>query len=481
MSTRTSRLRRPLLSTCSLVLLTGAAGCVVDADDSDVRRGSERIATRVDEITQPAGITVERSSWNSDGWFVSVLDNPAVNRTSLPLVNVSGISPVGPFAQEIEGAGGGPSQQIQYRNSKFYFNVAAEGAADSNGLSLWGSVDVDSMYPNFDTYSGDPGSLLWIAPQTVGRPLVGRGARVGYKNWNGRLRSQRRNGQMVSASSAFKIRLDPDVALVPIEVAVMVSPSYRITNADGSPGDLSTADLRHQLAYWDQVEDGETSNVYEGADLAKTTNSKSLWMRKNQRGLYSMNSWGNQYTPDSAWSWVGEQGGAVCKVQFRIVNFIVVEVDDRQTFPKRWESGVQEEDPAHYLAGTLDDRPCRDNEVSVRAHPNHMPGIPVVSFMVAPHFGDSNERGRALESEQFVCVSSNTSSMPNIIPHELGHLAGLPDSSASCGTSSSMMCSEGGGDPFPTQGQCDAVRTWGQSINNALANGGGPWLGFARP
>jgi hypothetical protein len=74
-------------------------------------------------------------------------------------------------------------------------------------------------------------------------------------------------------------------------------------------------------------------------------------------------------------------------------------------------------------------------------------------------FGDAPEVGRALVGYDAICVSfiTGASGYPNVIAHELGHLANNGvDDFPGC----SAMCSGGGGTPAPNDNECSAVNTW---------------------
>lgn len=441
------------LSTLGVLVGTmGACG----ADDTG---GGERVATSKSRYAAaPPNVTVERAVWNAElEAFLSDIDNPSIQRGGVGFTEVSFPAPnPGTFTPYVESGpvlapNGITMPGVDWYYTAFHFDQTGAGVAHpSTRMSDQGSVsDRQVAWP--------PTDVTWWAPTNI--DIMFRGARVGYTNLGVQMLTEKVS-TLEADPSKFAVRLKPTVGLVPVEVVVMRSPNFPMTNV--------TRD--QQLAFWDQVATTPfTSRVVDG-DGRFTSLSVQFpdWVYEVQqpRGLY-LNEGLDAYTPDSAWSWVGEQGGRACGVQFRLVNFFYKDTDDKHVSAQRALQG-EPETPQKFVYETFDDQPCYQNASAIRDDPRHRPGTVVIVFMQRVGFPTAPEIGRALPGLDSACVPALSNPYPNIIAHELGHLGGLPDTT-SCPAGNQMMCSGGAGGPYPNLQQCQVMESWAQGRSSFFA------------
>lgn len=291
--------------------------------------------------------------------------------------------------------------------------------------------------------------------------FVTRGLRVGYTplEVHGAMYDRRDANQRRTLSKFVK--LDPRVYLVPVEVWVTASANYPANNQR----------LNYQGMLWDQLQHTNVSASTEpNIGRVKTKHTPGItaeggrietWMEpaidsSSKEPVYPVNS--DLFTPDSIY--------AACGVQFRMVQYRVVNVLDRVAFPLRYNDPKLPADDQHYEDGTFDDRPCRDRAGLVVDHPDHRPGRLVVTFTERPEFTDTKvfERVVRVGSENVVCGTMKTTQgiSGTVLAHEIGHVAGLDDCNAS--DTCRLMVSEGGGSPPPTPRECGVIRRWARGM-----------------
>jgi len=341
---------------------------------------------------------------------------------------------------------------VDWYYTAFHFDQTGAGAASPvTRMSDQGSVsDRQVAWP--------PTDVTWWAPTDI--EIMFRGARVGYTN----LGVQRLTEKVTTLEAdpvKYPVRLRPTVGLVPIEVVVMRSPNHPMTEV--------TRD--QQLAFWDQVATTPfTSRIVDShGRLTSLSVQFPDWVYSDTegRGLY-INEGLDAYTPDSAWSWVGERNGRACGVQFRLVNFFYKDTDNKHVFPqKQANPGNDTETDDLFGGGAHDDSPCRQNLDEARSDPRHRPGTVVMIFMEKVSFSSTAHIGQGMINENAACVQRNTQGNPNLIAHELGHAAGLLDVCPN--GNEKMMCSGGAGQPYPNEQQCTHLESWAQSLSTFFA------------
>ena len=182
-----------------------------------------------------------------------------------------------------------------------------------------------------------------------------------------------------------------------------------------------------------------------------SSNNPTPWMNPGVDGNYQV---AGNLTPDSVF--------ASCGIQFRLVNYFEIHVDDKHAAPKISNAGVA--DPNFFPSGTADSVPCYDNKATAQADPRFLANVPMLMFMRRVGFADSPEGGRALVGAETACVSRGAG--PTVIAHEMGHILGLGDCIGGCGAPTcNLMCSSGGGASPPTASECSGAKTAAHSIS----------------
>ena len=187
------------------------------------------------------------------------------------------------------------------------------------------------------------GALAWPAVEGTFGPgadvrLMGR-IRVGYRPLDVKLLVHGPKGFAANARPTARIALDPDVLLVPVEVARFFSDTIPV----------SVISAASQMALWDQVPiisaDGNSKSVDGGTGELKSAERKwDEWPTLNEEKLYTRDGW---VSPDSIW------GRA--RVRFRLVNYIDIKTDNDHTNPPRGMG--------------FDDRFLRENNTALNEHP----------------------------------------------------------------------------------------------------------------
>lgn len=313
---------------------------------------------------------------------------------------------------------------------------------------LVGSVD-DFRLP---AYAREQGYASWRDPAT----FLTRGLRVGYTplEIHGAMYN-RRDANERRTSSKF-VRLDPRVYLVPVEVWVFASEKYPV----GKHG------IVNQAAFWDQQHRFKT-DAFTEPDLGRVKvthipaadvdgSRPRTWLNPSidRDGapvyLHGVSPWA---TPDSVL--------ASCGVQFRMVQYRVIEGPDRLASPTI-KSGLEERTDSYYEETAREEAPCDERATLALNHPDHKNGNLVVTFADRVEFPTSQAAMRVVSvgGQRVVCGTfSFLKAGPAALTHEIGHVAGLPDcdpANASC----RLMISLGGGVIPPSPEECGAIRRW---------------------
>ncbi|MEU9112423.1 hypothetical protein AB0D04_11660 [Streptomyces sp. NPDC048483] len=274
------------------------------------------------------------------------------------------------------------------------------------------------------TFSGEAGAEVRMLSRI----------RVGYRPVDVKLLVEApKNGFAANSAEKARIALDPQVLLVPVEVARFFSDQIPVSNIS-MPG---------QMALWDQVPivsgttnfrsiDGST------AELRLAERAWDYWPTLDAEGLYTHLGW---VSPDSIW------GRA--KIRFRLVNYIDIKTDNEHAAP---------------VAGQgADDRRLRENNDALSNHPQHISDKRVlkVIFMHRIEPPDSPHPGRALVGDNCVGISSGASDKFAIIAHEIGHL--IINSQVHSTQPNNVLNDPGPGTQV-TDEQIGKARTWAQGF-----------------
>lgn len=375
---------------------------------------------------------------------VVTLDNPDFIQVNLPLTPAktkwNGVMP-----REIDVTAHG----FAVKNGDFEVRTwRGDGPAATSGVSVFGSVSNEELPARPDAeghYASDQ------PPAAVA--LHAHGLRVGFKPLLVQLFQIEPDHSSPTRFTTLRARLDPDVALVPIEAVVL----FHEKDAQGHLTGMQQQRLPQQLAVWDHMPAVETTNVTEGQYGELTSVSHAMrWHRRDKDLQYAV---GTQTAPDTVWGF--------CGVQFRLVNYFELQVPARNVFPAR---GNADENPDQFWpAETHDDRPLRENLSRVQRDPRHRNGTVVAIFMQRVGFADAPEVGRALVGSNAIGVSlTDNRSTKGVLAHELGHLSGLRDGDASAKDAAGnplfdVMVNPGPG-VKPTAAECDPIKRWADSF-----------------
>lgn len=312
-----------------------------------------------------------------------------------------------------------------------------------NGLPLGRALTTvnDQLFP------GLLGIGDWVAGDGAPLNFEVHGARLGYQPQRVRFtRTDADTGASAAATTTF-VQLDPAVDLVPIQVVVLYSNDYP----------LPESRLAAQLALWDQVAlstSYTTSNLgpfrrYTTRTLTPTPQRVDVPAGVQFLGRISPIAYPGTYafqnslTPDAQWR--------DCGVQFRLVNYVEILVTNKTTAPRRASVDIPSNHPDFWPISADFGSPCVAAGNIADASPLVDTSIPTLIFMRDPTF--PGEPSDALYVGNHACVSFTPSAGaargPNVIAHELGHLALLPDNNAG-----HMMVSGGAGFAPPTAQEC---------------------------
>jgi hypothetical protein len=324
-----------------------------------------------------------------------------------------------------------------------------DGPAMSSGVSVFASVREEelSARPDADGHFGSAG------PSSV-VDLVAHGLRVGHTPLAVRMAQIEPNRSFPAPFTTSRVRLDTSVALVPIEAVVV----FHEKDAGGHfDGGTESQRRTAQLMFWDHSPDVQTTNITDGQFGEITSAQHAMrWVRRDGNGRYGV---ATQMAPDAVWQ--------RCGVQFRVVNYIELQVPHRNVRPAE---GDADGDPDRFWpTGTVDDAPLRENVGLAKRDPRHMEGTVTVVFMDRVSFPDAPEVGRALAGNGAIGVSlSDNRSSNGVVGHELGHLSGLRDATGSekDGAGKPMFDVMVGLGPGvdPTDAECRRMKPWAEGF-----------------
>src|SRR5258706_10375807 len=206
-----------------------------------------------------------------------------------------------------------------------------------------------------------------------------------------------------------RVRLDPKVALIPIEAVVV----YHDKDSQGLLDlGMESQRLPQQLAFWDHLPTVQTTNITDGqyGELTSAIHAMS-WYRRDKNGQYDV---GTQTAPDTVW--------VRCGVQFRLVNYVELQVPTRNVNPVR---GNADQDPDRFWPnGTFDDSPLRENVDLARRDRRNRHGTDTGMFMNRMGFPDAPEGGGALMGQFAICFSlGGNRGTDGVGAHEVGHIS----------------------------------------------------------
>ncbi|MFG3302892.1 hypothetical protein [Micromonospora chersina] len=368
---------------------------------------------------QKFALIIEGARRVQDGVTLVDTDNPQVE-VQTRLINVHAQWANGMVPQELVRQGRG----WRFTNGDAHLSVAnGEAEAGPRPVRAGSLSEGAYAWPATDgTFSGDAGSEV---------RLVSR-IRVGYRPVDVKLVVEAPKGAAANLVEQVRIALDPQVLLVPVEVARFYSDRFPVPN-------ISAAS---QMALWDQV-----------PIIGPTTNFKSIdsstgelrfaerlwhyWPSLDNEGLYKHLYW---VSPDSIWGKAG--------VRFRLVNYIDIKTDDAHVAPKPGED--------------VQDSQLYDNDSALSAHAQHISDKPVMKaiFMHRIH-GDDGHPGQALTGRNCICISAGAPNQPDVsIAHEIGHL--IINSSSHSDLPNNVMQELGGSQI--TDAQIELARKWAQKF-----------------
>ncbi len=371
--------------------------------------------------------------------FVVTLDNPDFTEVGVELTPAK-TKWNGTMAREIDATSGG----VSVANGDFVVRTwKGDGPAKSNGTSVFPAVADEDLPARPDAdghYASDQ------PPARV--DFQASGLRIGFKPLLVQLFQIEPNHSSPTFFQASRIRLDPNVALVPVEAVVL----FHDKDQNGRLNDgMEQQSLPQQLALWDHLSRAQTTNGTDG-QFGELTSAIHV-MNRYRRDGEAMYRVGTQTAPDTVW--------ARCGVQFRLVNYFELQVPVRNVYPSRGNGDADRQWPI----GTVDDVPLQENADLVKRDPRHMDGPITAIFMGRAGFSDATEAGRALSSRRVIGVSlSENRGTDGIIAHELGHLSGLGDAKGTekdaAGKPKYDVMVQVGPGVHPTEAECLGIKKW---------------------
>lgn len=354
----------------------------------------------------------------------------------------------GTMAREIDTTPGG----VSVANGDFVVRTwRGDGPAKSNGTSVFPAVGDEDLpaRPDADGHfaSDKP-------PARV--DLQASGLRIGFTPLLVQLFQIEPNRSSPTFFQASRIRLDPDVALVPVEAVVV----FHDKDENGRMNDgMEQQSLPQQLAFWDHLSPVQSTNETDAqfGELTSAVHAMTRY-RRDAEGMYRV---GTQSAPDTVW--------ARCGVQFRLVNYFELQVPVRNVYPSRGNGDADRQWPI----GTFDEVPLEENADLVKRDPRHIDGPITAIFMGRAGFSDAPEIGRALPSRQVIGVSlSETRGTDAIVAHELGHLSGLRDANGTekdaAGRPKYDVMVQTGPGVHPTDAECLGIKTWARTLTKVF-------------
>lgn len=370
---------------------------------------------------QTLALVVEGAVGVQDGVTLVDTDNPQVEvRTNLVDVRA-------------EWANGTVAQEVVRKENGWRFTNGDARLSVSGGEADAGSMPVraGSLSEGAHAWPAAPGTFSSTTGAEV--TLLSR-IRVGYRPVDVKLLVEApKNGFAANRRETARIALDPDVLLVPVEVARFFSDQIPVAN-------ISAAG---QMALWDQVPVVSAIPNFRSVDgstgeLKSAERAWDYWPTLDNEGLYTHLGW---VSPDSVWG--------KARIRFRLVNYLDIKTDNEHAAPVPGEG--------------KDDRRLRENSDALSGHPQHISDKPVVKviFMhrIAPP--DAPQVGQALIGTGAIGVAAGASDKFATIAHEIGHL--ITGSQTHSTLPDNVM-----NDPGPgvgvTDDQIQKARTWAQGF-----------------
>jgi len=356
-----------------------------------------------------------------NGVILTNTDNPQVEVTT-KLINVRAEFANGMVPQELTRLNNG----WRFNNGDVHLSVSGgEADAQSNRPVRAGALNDSALaWPAAEgTFSGNAGAEVKLMSRI----------RVGYRPVDVKLLVNGPKGFAANATENFRIALDPNILLVPVEVARFFSDQIPVSNISAMG----------QMALWDQVPIVSPTTNFKSIDggtgeLKLAERAWDFWPKADAEGLHNHGGW---ISPDSIWGKAG--------VRFRLVNYIDIKADNVHAAPVANE-------------GT-DDRRLRENNTALNDHPQHIKDKRVlkVIFMhrIAPP--SAPEVGRALISNDCIGIAAGLSDKSAAIAHEIGHL--MTGSQNHSTLPNNVMNDPGPGTDI-TEGQAVSARTWAQGF-----------------
>ena len=371
---------------------------------------------------QTLSLVVEGTVHIHDGITFVDTDNPRVESTT-KLITVRSETANGMVPQELIRN----EKTWHFTNGDVRLSVA-NGEADAGSIPRpvrAGSLS-DSAYAwpaTPGTFSGDAGSEVKLLSRI----------RVGYHPVDIKLLVEAPKGFAANPVEQARIALDPEVLLVPVEVARFFSDSVPVSEITAVG----------QMALWDQIPViSPTVNARSvdggSGELRFAERAWDFWPEPDAEGLYTHLGW---VSPDSIWG--------KAKIRFRLVNYIDIKTDNQHTAPVTGQGA--------------DDRPLRENNDTLSSHPQHISdkGVLKVIFMHRIEHQESVHIGRALIGSQCVGISAGASDRFATIAHEIGHL--ITDSQAHSTEQDNVLNDPGPGIHI-TNEQITKARAWAQNF-----------------
>jgi hypothetical protein len=343
------------------------------------------------ELTNPGEDCIETGHLGPLGIVYVGVDNPRL-WTKFTLSSV-GTKWNGAMPQELfadEDAGG---WKVRFFNMDL--NVRVTGG-DTPGVSELGDKGADSFSGTLIPWPGRLGH--WGAGDSHQVTLVTGGLRVGRTSLDAQLLVEKPNQAWEEAAFPVRVQLDPNVRLIPVQVLALYSPTRKpVTSRE------------EQLALWDRFPTASGPvDVTDGQFGELTSSAWSLqnWIPGGEDGVTSV---GGKYSPDDVF--------AGCGVQFRMVNYVEMQVDEEHLIPTRQD----------YIDG---DTPLIETITQFKKSPDYMPEalIAVSTPACRPpgisSGGTQGEPGTAPPSLGDTACADNTAG-PAVLSHELGHVLGL--------------------------------------------------------
>lgn len=299
-----------------------------------------------------------------------------------------------------------------------------------------GEADADSRWP-VRAGSLNEGAYAWPAVEgtfTSGSEVkLLAHIRVAYRPVSVKLLIEGPKRLADNSRPEARIALDPDVLLVPIEVARFFS--------DQIP--VSSISAQSQMALWDRVPIVSATTNFRSIDggtgeLKFAERAWDFWPTLDAEGLYKHLGW---ISPDSIWG--------KARIRFRLVNYIDIKTDSAHVAP---------------VAGQgADDRRLRENNATLNDHPQHISDKPVVKviFMhrIAPP--GAPQIGQALVGNTCIGIAAGASDKFATIAHEIGHL--INSSQLHSRLPNNVMNDPGPGTDI-TNEQIVRARTWAHNF-----------------